>query len=488
MKPIEIFPLPERRSLLQRSPEMLVSIILAQQEMIEQLAEEVERLRNRTRSNGQTTSKPPSSDLPQRSEKSKNDTSVNKSPPRRKLGGQMENAGRTRRGFGQIDRYEVLHTEACCACGRRQFTNAPLRVNLHPVTQLSERPIEVVEDQQYTCQCQRCRVLGQGQLPEKMVVVGQSLRVSLQALLVWLGNYGHLSYEKQQELLLELGKIEVDTRKLQATNQRLSETVSDAAVGLSDWVKQQGHVHVDETPWLVKGVKEWTWLVASVEFVVFHPADTRGRCELEQMLGQSFSGCLSSDDFSVYNGYAVTSQQKWLAHLQQHFKHVIQLEHGNNPQLEQVFLDLLNKAFQAHQQWQETQEHTVYRRWARGFKRRLQRWLTQSGHADGLLLRSLHKKVVQWWHFLDHREVSPDNNRAQRSLRLAVTKRKFCDRSCWMRGFPQPVRILTSKVLLFVIQTCCAQGRSALTFLQQALIAVQNEIQPMPSLIPAPTI
>ncbi len=31
----------------------------------------------------------------------------------------------------------------------------------------------------------------------------------LQALLVWLGNYGHMSYEKQQELLWELGEIEI---------------------------------------------------------------------------------------------------------------------------------------------------------------------------------------------------------------------------------------------------------------------------------------
>ena len=30
-------------------------------------------------------------------------------------------------------------------------------------------------------------------------------------LLVWLGNYGHLSYEKQQELVWELGEINIGT-------------------------------------------------------------------------------------------------------------------------------------------------------------------------------------------------------------------------------------------------------------------------------------
>jgi len=31
--------------------------------------------------------------------------------------------------------------------------------------------------------------------------------------------------------------------------------------------------------------------------------DTRARSELETMLGTEFDGVLSSDDFSVYNGY-----------------------------------------------------------------------------------------------------------------------------------------------------------------------------------------
>ena len=39
------------------------------------------------------------------------------------------------------------------------------------------------------------------------IVPGQDLGIRLQAFLGWLNNYGHLSYEKQQELLWELGKI-----------------------------------------------------------------------------------------------------------------------------------------------------------------------------------------------------------------------------------------------------------------------------------------
>jgi len=68
-------------------------------------------------------------------------------------------------------------------------------------------------------------------------------------------------------------------------------------------------VQVDETPWLVQGVKEWLWVAGAEMFCLFHAADTRSREELKAMLGESFDGVLSSDDFSVYNGYDVTA---WL--------------------------------------------------------------------------------------------------------------------------------------------------------------------------------
>ncbi|MBE9036851.1 transposase [aff. Roholtiella sp. LEGE 12411] len=148
----------------------------------------------------------------------------------------------------------------------------------------------------------------QGESPDG-IVPGQDLSVNLQALLVWLGNYGHLSYAKLQELLWELGEIEIGTGTLQKTNQRVAMAVESAVEGLWEWAPLQPNVHVDETPWCVMGVKEWLWTASGEGFCLFHAADTRGRAELETMLGKEFAGVLSSDDFSVYNGCSVQAQQ-----------------------------------------------------------------------------------------------------------------------------------------------------------------------------------
>ncbi|MEG3991645.1 hypothetical protein QUA13_31930 [Microcoleus sp. S28C3] len=61
------------------------------------------------------------------------------------------------------------------------------------------------------------------------------MSVNLQALLVWLGNYGHLSYAKLSELLWELGRIFVGVGTLQKTNQRVAAAVKPALKALWEW-------------------------------------------------------------------------------------------------------------------------------------------------------------------------------------------------------------------------------------------------------------
>jgi transposase len=439
MKTMAIPPIIEREKLLQTPPEALVEIILRQQEIIQQLVEEVERLKTNANSDSRSSSTPPSSDLLKRSEKRPAESSETKEG-KRKAGGQPGHVGKTRKGFGRVDRYEVVRPQQCPECGGQEFGKIPVRIRYPVVAELVEPAIEVVEYEHQCCACLDCGAWVWGKLPDS-VVGEQSLGARLQSLLVWLGNYGHLSYEKQQELLQELGQIKVGVGSLQATNARMAEVVTGAVERLGDWIKESVHVQVDETPWLVKGVKEWMWVVCGVGFCLFHAGDTRSRAELETLLAQSFAGVLSSDEFSVYNGYDVRAQQKCLAHLRRHFKKVIKLKHGNNPQLAQAFIDLIDAAFAAHRQWRETQDASAYHAWAAEFKQFVQtalnQWLPKAGYAAGLLLRSLRDKAEQWWYFLDHPEVPPDNNRSQRSLRLAVTKRKICGGSVLWTALPR---------------------------------------------------
>jgi hypothetical protein len=201
-------------------------------------------------------------------------------------------------------------------------------------------------------------------------------------------------------VLKKWGEIEMGVGTLQKTNQRAAEAVKPAVEVLWEWAPQQANVHVDETPWSVMGVKEWLWTASGEGFCLFHAADTRGRVELETRLGTEFAGVLSSDDFSVYNGCSVQAQQKCLAHLLRHFKKVLGLPgHNHNATVAQVFIDLINEAFQQHHLWRQHLDLHRYHQWAAQFTTRLNQalntWLGRVGHAAGLLLKSLRDKAAQ---------------------------------------------------------------------------------------------
>lgn len=142
-------------SLQQRTLEQLVSVIVQQQARIEQLQQEIEQLKLQQKSNSQTSSKPPATDLIRKSEKpkQKNEADVE---GKRKPGGQPGHPGRTRKGFGRVDRYEVLRPQKCPDCGGEEFVDSPIAVQRQQVARLVERPIEVVEYQRQTCQCVQC--------------------------------------------------------------------------------------------------------------------------------------------------------------------------------------------------------------------------------------------------------------------------------------------------------------------------------------------
>ncbi len=381
----------DRESLSQLSKEELVNMIIEQSKVIRELQQEIERLKVSRDLDSSNSSKPPSQDIHKKSENKKAPPQDQSNQPNKKPGGQPGHQGKTRKGFGRVDRYEVLRPTDCVYCGQKAFASVAVKVEKQTVAQLVERPIEIVEYQRHTCICKSCGNVQTASWPED-IIPGQDLGVKLQAFLGWTNNYAHMPYEKQQEMLWELGQIDIGLGTLVATNERIQQAIEPSINELSDWLKQtQPNIHVDETPWSVKGVKEWLWVVANSEFCLFTAADTRSRAELSAILGTQYQGVMISDDFSVYNGYQAVSQQKCLAHLRRHFKKLIQLPGLHNKTIGETFVDLIDEAFRSYAQWFETLDSTSYNDWVKQFKSKVQssikQWINLAGAMAGNLLR-----------------------------------------------------------------------------------------------------
>ncbi|MBF2008478.1 MAG: hypothetical protein IGS49_24300 [Chlorogloeopsis fritschii C42_A2020_084] len=150
-------------TLKQLEKEQLVEIVMEQAKAIEQLKERVielesviEKLKVSRDLDSTTSSKPPSGDILKKNEKKLEDQAQENEISKRKPGGQPGHQGKTRKGFGRVDRFEILRPQECKCCGQRDFSNEPIKIATQQVAQLVSRPIEIVEYQRYTCVCSKC--------------------------------------------------------------------------------------------------------------------------------------------------------------------------------------------------------------------------------------------------------------------------------------------------------------------------------------------
>jgi transposase len=143
---------------------------------------------------------------------------------------------------------------------------------------------------------------------------------------------------------------------------------------------------------------------------------------------------------------------------------------------------MLIDVFDHYRCFQTSGDLKTYTEWACGFKSQLtdafNRWIPNAGATAKNLLSKLRDRYDQWWYFLDHPEVPPDNNLAERSLRLAVTKRKISGGSRSLQRFSDTASLLT------VVQTCRFRASSVIDFFEEALRAYVSHTMVYPSLIP----
>ena len=79
---------------------------------------------------------------------------------------------------------------------------------------------------------------------------------------------------------------------------------------------------------------------------------------------------------------------------------------------------VIDEGFEHYSIWQKNQERAIYDEWAIGFKNKvelaLKQWSHKAGYEARKLLRTLKLKADQWWYFLLHPEIPPDNNLPER--------------------------------------------------------------------------
>lgn len=403
----------------QRQLEEQQKQIEALQNENEQLKDSLQKLKNRSSEN---SSVPPSTDQVKKpSDKSKRNKG-------KKRGPKYDHPGTTRNGFGEPDKFEKLELNSCLVCGATVdvVEDAPKKVQ--QVAELVDQPVEIREYQRYKYQCPECGWLGYAPMPPG-VKEGFSYGASLCSVIGWLGYGGNLTWRKQEYFIEHVLGIPISQGSLAKMQRWFTESLEPSYEQWLAYVKQPGVRCVDETTYCIDGIKYWLWVATSLEVCVLLLAPTRGSAEVKKLLGENFEGILSSDCFSAYNPMSAAAKQKCLTHLERDLKALHTSRFGGNRDFAQKVCDILYCARCLHTDYRSGKIGLLDLVRARDeIESQLQSVLDDPPEkgfpADAQRLADRIKRHWdEWFTFLSHPEVKPDNNDAERALRPIVIHR-----------------------------------------------------------------
>jgi transposase len=437
---------------------------LQQQERIEQLEQQVQQLQEAlhkiTHRDSSNSSQPPSQDVYKKAKTEK--------PSSRKRGPKYGHPGSTRNGFGWIDQSLELTMNHCPVCGGALSPVAEGGVTRQQVAELVDKPVEVIEYQRSLYRCCQCGWQGRSALP-----VGCredfSYGALLSSLVGWLGYGGNLPWRKQRYLVETVFGIPLSQGSLAKMHQWFAQSLQPSYEQWWDWIQQPGVRCVDETSYPLNGVLHWMWVATSETVCVLFFAPTRSSAEVKALLGEHFDGILSSDCWSAYSPQAAQLKQKCLTHLERDLQALSESCSAANRELARRVFLVLKTARYAYRQYHQGEITLAQLQQQRpNVEAQLEKavnyppqggWATDSTR----MAKRLRRYEKEWFTFLEHPEVKPDNNDAERAIRPVVIHRKVSGgaRSHWGA---QVVAMMFS-----FLETMRLQGKNAVEELSKIL-------------------
>jgi transposase len=343
---------------------------------------------------------------------------------------------------------------------------------------------EITEFRCHELKCEGCGVTTRAPIPEEArSLVGDRLGALI---CLMMGQY-RLSKRMVQALLSDLLGVELSLGMVPKVGMEMSEALAPAVEEAKAYVREQDAVNADETGWFEgksegRNRRAWLWVFPTQLVVVFCIAPSRGSQVVKSVLGEDFTGFLTTDRWSAYNWYDTGLRQLCWSHLTRDFQSFVE-RGGEAGRIGEALLQERNRMFEW---WHRVRDGTMT-------QEELEHRMKEVEHKVGQLLRKaavcpdnkvagtaqeILKLEKAMWTFVQVPGLEPTNNFSERCIRHAVMWRKTSFGTQSPKGSRFVERILT------VVATLKLQQRNVLEFLTQSL-AAHRRGQRGPSLLPS---
>ena len=278
--------------------------------------------------------------------------------------------------------------------------------------------------------------------------------------------YHHgLPFNKIRELFESLCHFEVSEGALAQGLQRISEWLQVEQDQILKAIRASPYLHMDETGWNISGTNHWLWACVNERLAYYQIAQSRGAKIPKAILPKDYSGILVTDFYSAYNRLP-GKKQKCLVHLmrEMHQLHLKDQSEGflqHHKILKRIIADALRL-----KEGQAPLAFPVYQRRIKRLKTRLFLWSCRE-YQNKHLKRLAKRFLTHWTHlltFLEHPEISFNNNLAERMIRhhVILRNRSFQNRS--QKG------AFAHQTLMSLLHTLQLQDKNPLSFLKRAFL------------------
>jgi transposase len=331
----------------------------------------------------------------------------------------------------------VIHTvDNCPDCGRKLSDGWE-----QSKRQVIDVPFVPYIVREHVAMGHHCGVCGKDHIAKPDLsgeVVGQH-RVSLRvmALVAYLKTECRMPIRQVQQVLQALYGLRLSEGTLVA----ISRKVADLGRGVYEELRQELRsspvVHADETGWREDGINGYLWAFLTKTLQFFVRDQSRGSAVPMEVLGEFFEGILVSDFYSGYGPLQCAKQRCWV-HLLRDLEKLVE-DHPGKVRIANWAGRIRGLYGQAMAYRSEqlayrgevtmalrTRRRKARRKFERELMKLARRYIPKESDPRHVLSKRIEKFRYEMFVFVEHPEVSPDNNAAERGLRPSVIHRKVC--------------------------------------------------------------
>ena len=343
-----------------------------------------------------------------------------RSPGVRHTGGQPGHAGATLLMRDKPDIIETHTPDYCSRCGlslsavqgkeveTRQSIDIPL-----PVCPVVTGHVSIEK----VCSCGKCN---RGTFPVH-VKPGVSYGVNLHAIVAYLSTVQHIPFKRLTGTLKDLYGIEISQGTVSNILNRMRRQSQSGYEAIRQIITKSPVVGADETGEHLDGVLHWMWVFqnAVATYIFQHPS--RGKAAIDEHFPEGLpKSILVTDRHRSYFNMDTAGHQICLAHLLRELLYLEELD--KKQKWASSMLELLRESI--HQKKTASLNEFDIDSIKEKFNVLMNQDLSRLNKQFNAMQKSLIKHREHVLHFLEIREVPPDNNASERSIRPLKVKQK----------------------------------------------------------------